>query len=117
MILVALVLVVVLVVAVVGPFLFLGRTVVLNSPGRGEIVFDVLTRVDTGRRTGVVGLPGEFPIDVHIWYEVFMTNPFEVLCLLRLRPSGLGTVAVRVHVVRSVATGFEVEDRICDRDM
>ena len=96
--------VVVLVVVVVGLLLFLGGAVVLNSPGRGEIVFDVLSRVDAGRRTGIVGLPGEFPVDVHIWYEVIVTNPFEFLCLLRLRPSELGTVAVRVHVVAAFVT-------------
>ena len=90
---------VVLVVVVEGQLLFLGRTVVLGSPWRGEVVLNVVSRVDIGSRTGIVGFPGKFPVDVHIWYEVIVTNPFEVLCLLRLRPSGLVTVPVRVHVV------------------
>ena len=99
-----LVVLVVLVVVVVGQLLFLGRTVVLNSPWRGEIVLNVVSRVYAGSRTGIVGFPGEFPVDVHIWYEVFVTNPFELFCLLRLRPSELVTVAVRVHVVLAFVT-------------
>ena len=35
---------------------------------------------------------------------MIVTNPFEVLCLLRLRPSGLATVAVRIHVVLAFIT-------------
>ena len=102
--LVALVLVVLVVNVVVGQLLFLGRTVVLDSPWRGEIVLNVVSRVYAGSRTGVVGFPGEFPVDLHIWYEVFVTNPFEFLRLFRLRPSELVMVAVRVHVVLAFVT-------------
>ena len=94
----------VLVVVVVGQLLFLGRTVVLGSSWRGEVVLNVVCWIQVGSRPGIVGFPGKFPIDVHIWYEVIVTNPFEVLCLLRLRSSGLATVAVRVHVVSAFVT-------------
>ena len=101
--LVALVLVV-LVVVVVGQLLFLGRTVVLGSARRREVVLDIVSWIHVGSRPGIVGVPGKFPVDVHIWYEVFVTNPFEVLCLLRLRSSAMTTVAVRVHVVLACIT-------------
>ena len=87
--LIALVLVVLGVVGV-GQLLFLGRTVVLSSSWRGEVVLNIVRWVHVGSRPGIVGVPGEFPVDVHVWYEVFVTNPFEVLCLLRLRPSAMG---------------------------
>ena len=70
----------------------------------GEIVLIVVRRVYVGGCTGIVGFPGEFPVDVHIWYEVFVTNPFEFLCLLRLRPSESVTVAVSIHVVLAFVT-------------
>ena len=101
--LVALVLVV-LGVVVGGQLLFLGRTVVLGSPWRREVVLNIVRWVHVGSCPGVVGVPGKFPVDVHIWYEEFVTNPFEVLCLLRVRPSAMTTVAVRVHVVLAFIT-------------
>ena len=84
----------VLVVLVGGQLLFLGRTVVLGSPSRREVVLNIVRWIHVGSRPGIVGVPGKFPVDVHIWYEEFVTNPFEVLCLLRLRPSAMATVAV-----------------------
>ena len=91
-------------IVVVGQLLFLGRTVVLGLSRRGEVVLNVVSWIHVGSRPGIVGVSGKFPVDVHIWYEVFVTNPFEVLCLLRLRPSGVATVAVRVHVILAFVT-------------
>ena len=102
--LVALVLIVLVVVVVVGQLLFLGRTVVLSSSWRREVVLNVVNWIHVGSPPGIIGVPGKFPVDVHIWYEVFVTNPFEVLCLLRLRPSAAATVAVRVRVVLAFVT-------------
>ena len=72
----------VLVVVVVGQLLFLGQTVVLGCPWRGEVVLNVVSRIYAGSRPGIVGFPGKFPVDVHIWYEVIVTNPFEILSLV-----------------------------------
>ena len=72
----------VLVVVVVGQLLFLGRTVVLGSLWRGEVVLNVVSRVYIGSRNGIVGFPGNFPVNVNIWYEVIVTNPFEILSLV-----------------------------------
>lgn len=104
--LVALVLVVlvVLVVVVAGQLLFLWRAVVLGSSWRREVIFNVVSWIQVGSRPGIVGVPGKFPIDVHIWYEVIVTNPFEIFCLLRLRPREVGTVAVRVHMILAFKT-------------
>ena len=60
--LVALVLVV-LVVVVVGQLLFLGRTVVLGSSWRREVVLNVVSWIHVGSRPGIVGFPGKFPVD------------------------------------------------------